>query len=50
MPVFGAVLVVIGFWIGGKYHPWGFVLAAIPIGIWGALHVQHWLRRRRDPS
>jgi len=46
LPVAGAVLVVLGFWIGGKHHPAGFVLAAIPIGIWAGLHLRHAWRRR----
>lgn len=47
LPVLGAVLVVLGFWIGGKVHPAGFILAAIPIGAWAALHAHHaWLRTK----
>jgi hypothetical protein len=48
--VVGAILVVIGFWLGGKYHPAGFVIAAIPIGAWAALHLRHWLRNRARPD
>jgi len=48
--VVGAALVVLGAWIGGKYHPAGFIIAAIPIGVWAALHARHWWRSRRDPS
>lgn len=47
LPVVGAVLVVLGFWIGGRHHPAGFVLAAIPIAIWAGLHAAAWLRERR---
>ncbi len=48
LPALGAVLVVLGFWIGGKLHPLGFILAAIPIGIWAWLGFAHWRRERRD--
>jgi len=47
LPLSGAVLVVLGFWIGGRHHPAGFVLAAIPIAIWAGLHAAAWLRERR---
>jgi hypothetical protein len=39
-PLAGAVLVVIGAWLGGKYHPAGFLVALVPlaaaawIGLW----------------
>jgi flavin-dependent dehydrogenase len=50
LPVGGAVLVVLGFWIGGKHHAAGFALAAVPIVIWAGLHAAAWLRaRRRQP-
>ena len=47
LPIAGAVLVVTGFWIGGKHHPAGFILAVIPILLWVGLHLRHWLRARR---
>jgi len=47
LPALGAVLVVLGFWIGGKFHPLGFILAAIPIGVWAWLSFVHWRRERR---
>jgi len=50
LPVAGAVLVVIGFWIGGKHHPAGFILAAIPILAWAGLHARAWVRRRSAPD
>lgn len=37
LPILGAVLVVLGAWLGGKYHPAGFILSLIPILIWAGL-------------
>jgi len=51
LPAVGAILVVLGFGIGGKIHPAGFILAAIPIGAWAALHARHaWQRRKGRAS
>jgi len=50
LAVSGAVLVVLGFWIGGKHHPAGFVLAVVPIAIWAGLHAVARLRARRGRS
>jgi hypothetical protein len=47
LPILGALLVVAGFWIGGKYHPLGFILASIPILLWAGLNVAHALQRFR---
>jgi hypothetical protein len=47
LPALGAVLVVLGFWIGGKFHQAGFILAAIPIGIWAWVSFANWRRERR---
>ncbi len=45
LPILGALLVIAGFWIGGKYHPLGFTLAAIPILLWAGLNIAHAMQR-----
>lgn len=46
LPVVGAVLVVLGAWLA-KYHPAGWALAALPVGVWAALHARAWWENRR---
>lgn len=48
LPILGALLVVAGFWIGGKFHPLGFLLAAIPILLWAGLNVAALAQRLRE--
>lgn len=50
LPIVGAVLVVLGAWLA-KYHPAGWALALLPVGVWAALHARAWRAERcRAPT
>jgi hypothetical protein len=46
LPILGAILVVVGVWLG-KYHPAGFALAALPIVLWLGILVAGFVSRVR---